>query len=573
MISMCPDDHRRRQRWRPRDDDDECDHDDRHHHRDDENENDDYNHRHPRRRERRRRRRRKLNRDATVVVFVLVLVPVLVFFVAASPVAIASQGRTAKVVDDVPATVICGIRRGNYRRILRRRHLDDGGSKIELDGDPHANLGIVYTHSVGSRESSRPMIVSQTSTHSVPSGEEEEEEDAPSTRTNEIGEGDGIIIDAADAEEGVVEEDDDPPPDTILDDLIRGFAFAASFSIFVIAMYQICVRCCVKCGWMTDDRVIEARRWRMRLRNKRSYHRQHDDDSRGVYGDDDFPPLDTRMWGEWMARRQRVGTALDSYDDRGGGGIGDSAVHDREVDEFGFEMPELEYGEGDELEDVSHDSRLFDDEDGGAGAEREAERFFGGGRAGGGGGGVGVGGGGRRMKIIARGGRGGNDKVGVMSSRSINGSNKTPQSLPPSDSEGRRNGIVSDETFDALRPPNDAGGTGDDSSFAPHAGRDGNGADNSSSSAAVVNYPFAPTKHGTDGEDDAKGGRDYNHNDDDDDYPDEDSNGSIQEDDRGYDHDTDLLGLRSDSPPPLDIEEMSRIEKRLVEDMENAKLY
>jgi hypothetical protein len=56
------------------------------------------------------------------------------------------------------------------------------------------------------------------------------------------------------------------------------------------------------------------------------------------------------------------------------------------VDEFGFEMPELEYGEGDELEDVSHshDMRLFDDEDGGAGAEWEAERFFGGGRAGGG---------------------------------------------------------------------------------------------------------------------------------------------------------------------------------------------
>lgn len=61
--------------------------------------------------------------------------------------------------------------------------------------------------------------------------------------------------------------------------------------------------------------------------------------------------------------------------------------------------------------------------------------------------------------------------------------------------------------------------------------------------------------------------------DDDTDSQDDDSNGSIQEDDRGYDHETDLLGLRSDSPPPLNLEEMSRIEKMLMEDMENAKLY
>lgn len=40
--------------------------------------------------------------------------------------------------------------------------------------------------------------------------------------------------------------------------------------------------------------------------------------------------------------------------------------------------------------------------------------------------------------------------------------------------------------------------------------------------------------------------------------------------DRGYDEETDLLGLRSDSPPPLDLEE---IEKALVKNMENARLY
>ena len=47
----------------------------------------------------------------------------------------------------------------------------------------------------------------------------------------------------------------------------------------------------------------------------------------------------------------------------------------------------------------------------------------------------------------------------------------------------------------------------------------------------------------------------------------------IISDDRGYDEETDLLGLRSDSPPPMDLEEMSRIEKNLIEDMANAKPY
>jgi hypothetical protein len=76
-----------------------------------------------------------------------------------------------------------------------------------------------------------------------------------------------------------------------------------------------------------------------------------------------------------------------------------------------------------------------------------------------------------------------------------------------------------------------------------------------------------------DGDNDSEGGRDGKHDGGDNNHMDEDSNGSIQEDDRGYDHDTDLLGLRSDSPPPLDIKEMSRIEKKLMEDMEKAKLY
>jgi hypothetical protein len=38
--------------------------------------------------------------------------------------------------------------------------------------------------------------------------------------------------------------------------------------------------------------------------------------------------------------------------------------------EFGLEMSALEYGKGEELEDESHGLRLFDGEDGGAGAKR-----------------------------------------------------------------------------------------------------------------------------------------------------------------------------------------------------------
>ena len=44
---------------------------------------------------------------------------------------------------------------------------------------------------------------------------------------------------------------------------------------------------------------------------------------------------------------------------------------------FGLKMAELKYGEGNELKDKLHDSRLFNKEDGGAGAKGEAEQFFG----------------------------------------------------------------------------------------------------------------------------------------------------------------------------------------------------
>jgi hypothetical protein len=158
-----------------------------------------------------------------------------------------------------------------------------------------------------------------------------------------------------------------------------------------------------------------------------------------------------------------------------------------------------------------------------------------------------------------------NDGVGIVSTRSINESKKT---LPPSNHKGRQDDIVSDKTFfDAMRRPTDEGGTNDSLSFLPRAERDGNGVDDSPPYApAMANDPFAPTEWGTDGEGDTDVGRDRHHNNDhDDDHPDEDSNGSIQEDDRGYDLDTDLLGLRSDSPPLLDHEHLSKIHAHPVD--------
>jgi len=74
--------------------------------------------------------------------------------------------------------------------------------------------------------------------------------------------------------------------------------------------------------------------------------------------------------------------------------------------EFELEMTELEYAEGDKLKDELHDLLLFDKEDRGAVAKREAERFFGGRLDGGGGGGRGVrSGGGQRRQEDQEGGR------------------------------------------------------------------------------------------------------------------------------------------------------------------------
>ena len=59
-------------------------------------------------------------------------------------------------------------------------------------------------------------------------------------------------------------------------------------------------------------------------------------------------------------------------DDKYGGNCDGSLV------EFGLEMAELEYGEGNELKDKLHDLLLFNKEDKWVGAEREADQFFGG---------------------------------------------------------------------------------------------------------------------------------------------------------------------------------------------------
>ena len=90
----------------------------------------------------------------------------------------------------------------------------------------------------------------------------------------------------------------------------------------------------------------------------------------------------------WMAMRDHAGRTALAYDDNDCkfGGLLNAAVdngsvltwdndneyggnHDGSLVKFGLEM---------ELKDELQDSRLFNKEDGGAGAKREAEGFFGG---------------------------------------------------------------------------------------------------------------------------------------------------------------------------------------------------
>lgn len=331
------------------------------------------------------------------------------------------------------------------------------------------------------------------------------------------------------------------PADTIFDDLLRGFTFAATFCTLITCVYKLCWYTCVKCGIFPDERVMKARWRRYRLKKKRNY-----GDSNVV------PPLDTRKWAEWSAKRGRVNgeiwdSGLEDIENNLGSLDGDDGSASGAImfDNSGIEMAEweesndgndsgseiLEYGEGDELEDKRHDERLFDADDDGRGVEKEANKFFG--------------------------------------NQEQNNSKKLPKLQKPDKSEmdlkptplcvkkEELPSISLNASFDALDPPS--------GEMEHHPMKDNSAANNSSPSTAAKEFLLKAARsdqavsdmNGDIAQDSSNGQNNG-------------LNNSFVADDRGYDEDADLLGLRSDSPPPLDLEE---IEKKLVENMNNAKFY
>lgn len=308
---------------------------------------------------------------------------------------------------------------------------------------------------------------------------------------------------------------DDKPADTILDDILRGFTFALLFCICAICLHRLCWYSCVRCGIMPDDRVVEERWKRLRLKHKRAY--------------TSVPTaMDPKSLGKWFDQRDKMnpdGMGIwDSSADRSVGSWDEESSGALDFDE-GLELSnwdkddasaaaELEYGEGEELEDKSHDERLFDVEDGGAGLKEQANKFFHG-----------------TKKLF---------------SKKKPATNKTVTAAIENLFETDGDNDVSDDAFfDALLPPSDRVDAFSDqveSSKSQQQSRSQTPNDDRSQNDAKASI----SKY------------------------DEELNEDLVLDDRGYDEESDLLGFRSDSPPPLDLAE---IEKNMLENMEKAKSY
>lgn len=312
---------------------------------------------------------------------------------------------------------------------------------------------------------------------------------------------------------------DSTQADTIFDDILRGFSFASIFCMCMICLHKACYYSCVRCGIVPDERVVEARWRRFQLKNKRAY-----------FNPNVSPPMDTKSLGKWLANNRVGGTELGVWDsemdDFDGSSTGDIDFDDGiqlsawEKDDASS-AAELEYGEGTLLEDKSHDERLFDGDNGGLGVEKEANKFFEGRKRTGNNCG-------KKPEIIYYNGRANSSGSAISQER------------PQTDNE------ISDESFfDALNPPSQHS----DSFPEDH--------DNTAAKDFAKihsNDYFDATTNDNDREEHENS---FDDND-------------VSTDDRGYDEESDLLGLRSDSPPPLDLEE---IEKKLREDMEKAPFY
>jgi hypothetical protein len=183
-------------------------------------------------------------------------------------------------------------------------------------------------------------------------------------------------------------------------------------------------------------------------------------------------------------------------------------------------------GEGEELEDKSHDERLFDVEDGGAGLKKQANKFFDG-----------------TNKLFS--------KKKTESKKQSKATSKDNTSNNSFETESKID-VSDDAFFDALQPP-----SGRVDAFYGNA--------DTEDSLNTANHPF---QHHDNPQTTA--GNHQNQNDVQQSRNDDCFNDDMLLDDRGYDEESDLLGLRSDSPPPLDLEE---IEKKMLKNMENAKSY
>ena len=383
------------------------------------------------------------------------------------------------------------------------------------------------------------------------------------------------------------------PSDTIFDDLLRGFGFASLFCLLVFCVYRCCHYICIRCGVCVDERVTKARWRRVQLKKKKQYRKKTNID------EEDMPPLDTRKWAKWMAKRERAEQGCDGFDYSSSNRLnalddnldvssrGESVSQETiEFDCGELEMAkvsygddaELEYGEGDALEDESHDSRLFDAEDHGRGVEKEAEKFFTSNRTD------------KECRKNKRIRGKQSDGHGNESVTYTTDERSKHQHTPENNDikQNQNNDVSCSSCFDALQTPsreinhtNLGSNQPENNNNIPAAKEStknpqvavadllgaetsdllGNGYISDSASAAATN------------EDVRAGDSNKNHDD-------ESTNSDLQLDVRssliaaaentGYDEETDLLGLRTESPPPLDLE---KIEKNLMENMEKATFY
>jgi len=451
-------------------------------------------------------------------------------------------------------------------------HLQDDDAMIinDEDWEEAANKGIIYSNTTGSKEI---QVIKQSSKRPPPPPPpppkkknivkdiiQDHETNIKNEKSNELYKVDPNYAPSKELNHTIMDNIDDIPADTIFDDLLRGFTFAAFFCLVLYILYKCCYCACVKCGLFPDERVLEARMRRMRLRKKRSYRLANENEHE--------PPLDTREWAVWHANREKIGRpeddeiwdAGDSSDDdeqlrldcqdegfiefdseNGVELTTKPSIWDKKGDDNASSDMVLEYGEGTELEDLSHDGRLFDNVDNGQGVVREANKFFEG-------------------KEI------GKKKVGEVVQKKKERKEKSFDKT----FEKAKVDVIDKDTS----PPNKEFTQEDDLFDIQQQGGESNHDDDAFPLDSLPAYPSTQDKsmNGTATTSDETTKQQQRRK------PRKEPStkgfsNSIVVEDRKYDEETDILGLFSDEPPPLGLEEMSRIEEKLNNNMKEAKLY